>query len=92
MAGDEVSRHNLLGCLDGRSRNIDRAIKHWTIAASAGHHSSMHNLLIAWEKGHVGKESIDSTLIAYNYSCAKMRSEARDNYIQTMAMTISFSF
>ena len=91
MAGDEVSRHNL-GCLDENSGNIERAIKHWTIAASAGYHSSMHNLLIALEKGHVRKESIDSTLKAYNNSCAEMRSEARDNYIQTMAMTISLSF
>jgi len=62
------------------------------IAASAGFHTSMHNLLIALEKGHVSKESIDSTLKAYNNSCAEMRSEARDNHIQTMAMAISFSF
>ena len=90
MAGREVTRFNL-GCLDENSGNIERAIKHWTIAASAGFHSSMHNLLIALEKGHVSKESIDSTLKAYNNSCAEMRSEARDNHIQT-AMAISFSF
>jgi hypothetical protein len=35
MAGDEVARCNL-GIVEGNSRNMERAIKHFTIAASAG--------------------------------------------------------
>jgi TPR repeat protein len=81
MAGCEVARSNL-GGLEAKSRNVERAIKHWTIAASAGHYSSMYNLLVALKKSAVSRESIDSTLAAYNTSCAEMRSEARDAYIR----------
>jgi TPR repeat protein len=77
MAGHEAARCNL-GSIEGNSGNIERAIKHCTIAASAGHYIAMQNLI---EEGAVSRESIDSTLIAYN-SCAKMRSEARDAYLR----------
>jgi TPR repeat protein len=75
MAGHEVSRYNI-GCMEADYGNIERAIKHWTIAASAGNYTSMYNLLVALERGYVSRESIDSTLAAYNNSCAEMRSEA----------------
>jgi hypothetical protein len=35
-----------------------------------------------FEKGAIGRESMDTTLAAYNTSCAEMRSEARDTYIR----------
>jgi TPR repeat protein len=82
IAGQEVARFNL-GCLEYNSGNMERAIKHWIIAASAGEYDAMHNLLLDFEQGLVRRESIDSTLSAYNNSCAEMRSEARDAYIQT---------
>ena len=77
MAGHEVARFNL-GYIEYKSGNVERAVKHWTIAASAGHHTAMHNLLGAFNHGLVRRESINSTLTAYNNSCAEMRSEARD--------------
>ena len=81
MAGHEVARYNL-GCMEVKSRNMERAVKHWTIAASAGCFRAMGDLLIALKKGDVSRESIDSTLVAYNASCAEMRSEARDAYLR----------
>jgi TPR repeat protein len=81
MAGCEVSRYKL-GLIEVKVGNMERAIKHWTIAASAGNCMSMYNLLVALEKGYVSRESIDSTLTAYNNSCAEMRSKARDAAIQ----------
>jgi TPR repeat protein len=86
MAGDEASRHNI-ACMEKKSGNMDRAIKHFTIAASAGHYKSMHHLLVAFKEGVVSRESMDSTLAAYNMSCAEMRSEARDVCIRIMAET-----
>jgi TPR repeat protein len=83
MAGYEVARYNI-GSIEFESGNIERAVKHWTIAASGGEFRAMHHLRILFEKGHVSKESIDSTLAAYNNSCADMRSEARDACIQIM--------
>jgi TPR repeat protein len=79
MAGHEEARFNI-GIMEEQSGNLDRAVKHWTIAASAGEHDAMDNLRILFDQGVVRRESINSTLIAYNNSCAEVRSEARDAY------------
>jgi TPR repeat protein len=81
MAGHEVARFSL-GVMEAKSGNTERAVKHWMISASAGNHAAMKNMLIASEYGLVSRESIDSTLTAYNNSCKEMRSEARDAAIQ----------
>ena len=81
MAGHEVARSNL-GSLEYNSGNMGRAIKHWTIAASAGESYAMHELRTQVEKGAISRESIDSSLVAYNASCTEMRSEARDVYMR----------
>ena len=82
MAGNEVARYNL-GGLEARSGNIERAIDHLRIAASAGHYNAMYQLKLLFEGGDVSRESVDSTLVAYNNSCAEVRSEARDAYLRT---------
>jgi TPR repeat protein len=83
MAGHEIARTNL-GCMEDDSGNLERAVKHWMMAASARNCDAMHNFLSAFEDGLVSRESIDSTLTAYNTSCAEMRSEARDICIHLM--------
>jgi len=87
IAGNEIARHNL-GIKEDNSGNIERAVKHWTIGASAGGYKAMHHLRLCFEKGYVSRESIDSTLAAYNSSCAEMRSEARDSYIHMWILTL----
>ena len=84
MAGHEVARFNL-GILEAQSGNIERAVKHWTIAASAGHYKAMHEIRFLFEQGVISRESIDSTLAAYNDSCAEMRSNARDACINAIS-------
>ena len=81
MAGHEGARCNL-GNMESNSGNMEQAVKHWTIAASAGDYDAMNNLLTVLKKGYVSRESINSTLTAYNSSCAEMRSEARDVFIR----------
>jgi hypothetical protein len=83
MAGNERARSDL-GGLEANSGNMERAIKHWKIAASAGYYIAMHELKTCFEKGAISTESINSTLAAYNNSCAEMRSEARDAYIRVV--------
>ena len=39
MAGNELARCNI-GSLESIAGNKERAVKHWTIAASAGSHSN----------------------------------------------------
>jgi TPR repeat protein len=86
MAGHEIARYiiGVMEALEDKSGNMERAIKHWTIAASTGCYDAMHELRILFEKGDVGKKSMDSTLAAYNNSCSEMRSEARDAYIRSI--------
>jgi hypothetical protein len=55
------------------SGNMERALKHWTIAASAGDYTAMNNLTIKFEQGADSRETITSTLAAYNRSCVEMR-------------------
>ena len=84
MAGHEGARYNL-GCMEYHSGgNVERAVKHWMIAASGGHYCAINSLQIEFEKGRVSRELINSTLAAYNTSCAEMRSNARDAYIRTI--------
>jgi hypothetical protein len=86
MAGHEMARYNL-GINEVKSGNIERAVKHLTIAASGGGFRAMHHLRILFEKGAFSRESIESTLIAFNNSCAEFRSEARDACIRAMLET-----
>jgi len=87
MAGNELARMNLGGS-EYNSGNIERAVKHYTIAASAGDYTAMQTLRTFFDQGAVSRESIDSTLTAYNNSCAEMRSEARDARICAMIKII----
>ena len=77
IAGHEVARCNI-GVMEFESGNMERALKHLIIAASAGDHTAMVNLLLVFKGGFVSRNEIDSTLAAYNNSCAEKRSEARD--------------
>ena len=83
MAGHENAQYNL-GIMEYNSGNMERAMKHWTIAASAGDCDAMHEMRVGFEQGYVSRESIDSTLAAYNSSCAEMRSKSRDAYIRAI--------
>ena len=79
IAGHEIARYNL-GCNEYHAGNVERALKHWIIAASAGSYQAMANLLAILNEGSIS-QNVNSTLAAYNNSCAEMRSEARDAYI-----------
>jgi len=82
MAGHEGARNDIGHLEFLQFNNTDRAIKHWIIAASAGSYLAMNAMRSCFENGiDIDRESLDSTLTAYNTSCGEMRSEARDAYI-----------
>ena len=83
MAGHELARFNLV-LLEGKGGNGEQALKHCIISASAGCYRAMNCLNTLFEGGAVSRESIDSTLNAYNNSCVEMRSEARDAHIRAI--------
>ena len=69
--------------MEDKSGNIERAVKHWIIAASAGNFTSMQRLVLSFQQDCISRESI-AALAAYNGSCAEMRSEARNDYIRSI--------
>jgi TPR repeat protein len=81
MAGHGPARCNI-GLMELKSGNTERSVKHRMIAASTGDYNAMHGMITLFTQGAVSKESIDSTLAAYNNSCVEMRSEARDAYLR----------
>ena len=78
MAGHEFARYNL-GCIEYESRNMERAMKHWKISASAGDSDSMTAIHQLFKMGCVQNDVYELTLKAHNDSCAEMRSKARED-------------
>jgi TPR repeat protein len=101
MAGHEVARCNL-GVIESESGNMDRALKHWVIAASTGQCKAMDtfrrlyelqlptnpNVRISFKQDEMSRDTFEATLAAYNKSCAEMRSEARDSFIRALSESI----
>ena len=65
IAGHPVARHNL-GVHEWNSRNIERAVKHWIIAATQGDDDSIKKLMEGFKKGYVEKEELAVALRAHH--------------------------
>jgi len=80
MAGNEEARHNL-GIFEAESGNMNRAIKHWMISATAGNDLSMKEIkeALGLGYGHVTKDEYEKTLRGFIVSVKETRSEDRDN-------------
>ena len=77
MGGQVVSRHNL-GCLEGKAGNNQQALKHFMIAARAGHKTALEAVKKGYEYGLVTKDEYASTLRAYHERRKDMKSDERD--------------
>jgi TPR repeat protein len=86
MAGHESARY-YLGCMEYDSGNMERAIKHWIISASAGHSKSILAINKSFEGGHVQSDLYELTMKAHSDSYEEMRSKAREDaaYLKKMA-------
>jgi hypothetical protein len=61
------------------SGNVERAVKHWMISASAGHDRSMTAIQEEFEEGLIQSDAYELTLKAYDDSLAEMGSQVRDD-------------
>ena len=77
MRGDEDARHNL-GVNEERAGNIDRAIKHWMIAAGAGKDSSLGAIRKCFMHGLATKDDYEKGLRAHKEAKDEMKSDHRD--------------
>lgn len=77
IAGHPDARYNL-GCIEAKNGRIDRAVKHWIIAANLGHDESIHLLKLFYKRGHMGKEDFASARLAYKTAVGLTKSPHRE--------------
>ena len=77
MGGYERARHNL-GIMEAQDGNAVRAVKHWMIAAGAGHDESLKKIREFFSDGHATKDDFEKALRANKESKDEMKSEQRE--------------
>ena len=77
MRGDSMARHNL-GVMEGFAGNIDRALKHLTIAVQSGYAKSVERIKLMYSNGHATKEDYTSALRLYQAYLGEIKSRQRD--------------
>jgi TPR repeat protein len=77
IIGDPDARHNL-GYHEERNGKVDRAVKHFIIAAKLGHIKSMTALWWHYPKGNISKKDLDATLRAHQAAVDAMKSPQRE--------------
>ena len=77
MGGHPTARYNL-GCHEGNIGNIERAVKHFTIASNLGHDKSMKALWKQYSAGNITKEDLEATLRSHQAAIDEMKSPERE--------------
>ena len=77
MGGDAMARHNL-GCFDWQAGNMDRALKHFMIAAGCGYNDSLENIKQMFKDGWVTKDDYAKALRVYQACLNEIKSPQRD--------------
>ena len=76
IGGHPEARYNL--AVEGKNGNIERAVKHFIIAAKLGHEESMKALWRHYSGGNITKENLDATLRTHQAAFTAMKSAQRD--------------
>jgi len=84
IGGDVLARYNL-GCLEGQSGKVERAIKHWIIAARVGCKDSLAMIKKGYMNREITKDEYASTLRAHQKANDAAKSEARDKATEIIA-------
>mgnify|MGYP006210052615 CR=1 FL=1 len=77
IAGHHLARYNL-GCHEKTNGNIERAVKHWIIAANLGHDNSLNALKGGYKKGYVSKEDFAAALRGHQAAVDATKSPQRE--------------
>jgi len=76
IGGDEVARHKL-GIEEAQLGNMDRAMRHFMIAARVGFDESLKEVGNGYKTGYITKDEYASTLRAHQSIRNEMKSEER---------------
>jgi len=74
----DVSARCTLACIEDENGNIKLAIRHWKLAAEAGHSFATEKLWKTFYKGNISKETLEAILRAHKEACDAMNSEERE--------------
>ncbi len=77
ILGHPFARHNL-GCTEGGNVNMERAVKHFIIAAKLGYEGSMRELWKHYSAGEITKEDLEATLRTNKAAIDAMKSPQRE--------------
>eukprot|EP00984_Skeletonema_dohrnii_P027445 scaffold16982_cov91-Skeletonema_dohrnii-CCMP3373.AAC.5 len=81
IGGDVTARYNLGGKEFNHDR-MDRAMKHWIIAAKLGHDDSLDALKDSYEDGLLSKEDFASALRAHQHTVEATKSPQREAAVE----------
>ncbi len=77
IGGHPYARHNL-GCIEKENGNMERAVKHFIIAAKLGYETSMRALWRQYAQGNISKEELEATLRTHQAAIDAMKSPQRE--------------
>ena len=77
IGGHPSARHNL-GCEEWRNGAVDRAAKHWIIAAKLGFGKSLEDVKSLYKAGHVSKDDFAEALRGHYAAIAATKSPQRE--------------
>jgi TPR repeat protein len=77
IGGHPWARHNL-ACVEEDDGNMERAVKHFIIAANLGDEDSMKLLWTNYSAGNITKEDLEATLRTHQAALDAMKSAQRD--------------
>jgi TPR repeat protein len=77
IGGHPIARYNL-GCTEAANDRMDRAAKHWIIAAKLGDNDSLEAVKNLYKSGHVSKEDFTAALRGYQTAIIATKSPQRD--------------
>ena len=77
IGGHPDARYNL-GCVEHYNGNMERAVKHFIIAANLGHEGSMKALWGHYSAGDITKEELEVTLRTHQAAVDSMKSPGRE--------------
>ena len=84
IAGHPVARHNL-GCTEEEHGRMDRAAKHFIIAAKLGFEASLKAVRTCYKDGHVSKEDLEAAFHAYHATIDATKSSQREEAAEFLA-------
>ena len=77
MGGEVMARHNL-GTDEAYAGNMNRAMKHFMIAAGAGYDDSLKAIRECFMSGIATKDDFEKALRAHKEAADEMKSDQRD--------------